>query len=94
MRRRGTSHRYEWPGGRGQRPGHDSQEAVGAGDARNRPLCDESTATHTLQRIPGYSSGTVCAGGTAGTGSSGSRRPPKASSGTTGAAGLTAAILR
>lgn len=94
MRRRGTSHRYKWPDGRGQQPGHDSKEAVGTGDARNRPLCEESTAKHTLQLVQGCLSGTVCAGGTAGTGSSGSRRPPKASSGTTGAAGLTAAILR
>ena len=45
-----------------------------------------------VQDLSGY--GVADLGGTAGTGSSGSRSAPKALSGTTGASGRTAAILR
>src|SRR5689334_7090931 len=86
------------------------KEAVGSGDAWDRPLC-EGHITHEWHpaRTPVPRSGdeppvrtyrTDSAqrvpdlGGTAGTGSSGSRSAPKASSGTTGATGSTAAILR
>lgn len=71
------------------------KEAVGTGDARDRPLC--GVPDDTLPRLDGVHDVlgvTDPIGGMGGTGSSGSRSAPNASPGTAGATGGTAATPR